>query len=125
MSKINSFEELDIWIKGMDLVKRVYEITSTNLFQKDYALKDQIRKSVISIPSNISEGFERQSNKSFVQFLYYAKGSAGELRTQLNIAFKVNYINKESYSTLKDECVYVSSSISNLIHYLQKNSNSK
>lgn len=88
MSKFNKIEEMEVWQESVGLVETVYGLTQKNkLFQKDFALKDQIRKSAISIPSNISEGFERESNQKFIRFLFIAKGSCGELRTQLLIAY--------------------------------------
>src|SRR4030065_2762694 len=86
------FEELQIWEKARELVKAIYKLSMTDKFKKDYSLVDQIRRSSVSIMSNIAEGFERGSNTEFIQFLYIAKGSAGEVRTQLYIAYDLKYI---------------------------------
>ncbi len=78
MGKVNSFEELNIWIESRSFNEKLYKISNNGLFDKDYDLKRQIRRASISVSSNIAEGFERQTNNEFRQFLYIAKGSCGE-----------------------------------------------
>ncbi len=95
MSTIKHFEDLIVWQKARQLNKNIYTISNNTAFITDYALKDQIRKSSISIMSNIAEGFERNSTKEYKYFLNIAKGSSGELRSQLYIAYDLNYINEE------------------------------
>src|SRR5262249_38401175 len=90
MAKITSFEDIDAWKKGRILSRENYRHTKRGEFAHDFALRDQIRKSVISILSNIAEGFERGGDKEFRQFLATAKGSAGELRSQLYIVLEVS-----------------------------------
>ncbi len=82
-----SFEEMPVWNKSRELVKFVYGITKSKEFSKDFSLTDQIRRAAVSVMSNLVEGFERGSNTEFVQFLYIAKGSCGEVRTQLYAAW--------------------------------------
>lgn len=84
-----SFEDLEVWKRSCDLV---VEVCSVFREFRDYGLRDQISRSALSIPSNIAEGAERISRKEFIQFLGYAKGSVGELRTQLMIANRLGYI---------------------------------
>jgi len=84
---------------------------------KDFAFRDQIQRSAVSVPSNIAEGFERQTDKEFVQFLYIAKGSCGELRTQIYLALKLSYIEKTAGKKLIEQTKQVSSKISKLISY--------
>ena len=120
MAKIERFEDIVAWQKGMELCDAVYSITSKENFAKDYALKDQIRKSAISVPSNISEGFERESNNQFIYFLVIAKASAGELRTQLYIAKNQKYISAEEFEKLKEQCHAVSKLISGFVSYLRE-----
>lgn len=120
MATIAGFEEILAWQKGMELCDFIYEATKREGFSKDYALRDQIRKSAISVPSNIAEGFERESNNQFIYFLIIAKASAGELRTQLHIAKNQNYISKEEYEELRIKCLDVSKLISGFIGYLRK-----
>jgi four helix bundle protein len=86
MAKFNSFEEINSWKKARVFNKRIYEITDGVIFKKDYDLVRQIRRASISISSNIAEGYERNSDKEFIYFLYIAKASAGEVRSQLYLA---------------------------------------
>jgi len=90
---VTRFEDLDTWKRSRILVKQIYDLTKRNEFAKDFVLKDQVRRAVVSISSNIAEGFERGGNKEFIQFLYIAKASAGELRSQIYIALDLNYVN--------------------------------
>jgi len=102
MSKINSFEEIVSWQKSRELNIYIYSLTNKNeTFKKDFGLRDQIRRSSISISSNIAEGYERQTTKEFIRFLYIAKASAGEFRSQLYLAFDLNYLNLEDFEKLK------------------------
>jgi four helix bundle protein len=91
--RVERFEDLLAWQHGRNLCRDVYLLTMRNPFVRDFALRDQIRKSAISIPSNVAEGFERFRPGEFHQFLSIAKGSAGELRTQLYIASDIGYID--------------------------------
>jgi four helix bundle protein len=100
--KVRTFEDLLVWQMGIELVKRVYVLTSSGLFSRDFGLRDQIRRASVSIPTNIAEGFERASRKEYLQFLNFAKGSAGEVRSLLFVAFEVGYLQKESYEELRD-----------------------
>lgn len=120
MAKIERFEDIVAWQKAIELCDSIYAITLRNNFAMDYALKDQIRKSAISVPSNISEGFERESNNQFIYFLVIAKASAGELRTQLTIAKNQNYISSEEFQHLKEQCLNVSKLISGFVSYLRE-----
>lgn len=81
MGKFNSFEEINSWQKARLLNKRIYTITDSDLFRRDFDLARQIRRSSVSISSNIAEGFERNTDKEFIHFLFIAKGSAGEVRS--------------------------------------------
>jgi four helix bundle protein len=87
-----AFEDLDVWKRSAGLSADIYKILSD---LKDYGFKDQITRSGLSIPSNIAEGMERRSDKEKVNFLSYAKGSCGELRTQIYIGMKMGYLSKE------------------------------
>lgn len=116
--KIRRFEDLEVWQKSMTLVDRIYELTKKNSFSRDHSLKGQIRRAAISVPSNIAEGFERGSNKEFVQFLYIAKGSAGEVRTQLHIALNQKYITQEEFNPTNDLLTNISVMLKKFINYL-------
>jgi len=124
MATIEKFEDLEVWKVSMDLCADIYKLTNTELFSKDFGLKDQIRRSAISVPSNISEGYERDSKNQFVYFLVIAKGSCGELRTQLRIAKALNYLSEKEYFAINDKCISVSKQLAGFINYL-KNHKSK
>lgn len=92
------FQELLVWQKARDLAVAVYKETAEGAFTRDYGLRDQIRRSAVSIPSNIAEGDERDSDKDAIRFFYIAKGSLAELQTQLEIAQLIGYMNKAQFS---------------------------
>ena len=120
MAKFNSFEEIISWQKARELNVEIYNITNSNdLFNKDFGLRDQIRRASISISSNIAEGFERQTAKEFIRFLYIAKASAAEVRSQLYLAFDLNYIDKKQFDELNLKVNEVSKLTSGLLKYLQ------
>jgi four helix bundle protein len=114
-----SFEELPVWQKARELVKFIYALTKEEAFRKDFSLVDQIRRAAISVLSNIPEGFERGSNAEFIQFLYIAKGSAGEVRAQLYAAFDQGYMTGEQFKKGYHLCRNVSGQLSGLIDYLK------
>jgi four helix bundle protein len=94
MAKLNSFEEIIAWQKARELNAEIYRITIDNiLFSKDFGLRDQMRRASVSISSNVAEGFERETTKEFVRFLYISKASAGEFRSQLYLALDLNYLS--------------------------------
>ncbi len=119
MATIEKFEELEVWRTSMDLCTEIYKLTNTELFSKDFGLKDQIRRCSVSVPSNISEGYERDGKNQFLYFLAIAKGSCGELRTQLRIAYNLNYISNEEYEILNEKCLSTSKQIKGFIKYLK------
>jgi four helix bundle protein len=114
-----SFEEMDMWKRARELVKFIYQITKNKDFCRDFSLTDLIRRAAVSVMSNIAEGFERGSNTEFIQFLFIAKGSCGEVRTQLYAALDQTYITPEEFRTGKELCVNISSQICGLIQYLK------
>ena len=95
--KVNQFEDLIAWQKARELVRQIYEITRTGQFSKDFSLRDQIRRSSVSVMSNIAEGFERSGRAEFHQFLVIAKGSCAEVRSQLYVALDIHYISIEQF----------------------------
>ncbi len=124
MNKINSFEDLKVWQSARELSKEVYVLTQSDRFSKDFSLKDQINRSAGSVMDNIAEGFERGGNKEFGQFLYIAKGSCGEVRSQLNRALDRTYIDNADFTTLNNKAIEISKQLSGFISYL-KNSELK
>jgi four helix bundle protein len=115
-----SFEDLHIYQRARELANAIYTITKGNDFARDFGLVDQIRRAAVSILSNIAEGFERGSKTEFIQFLYIAKGSCGEVRAQLQVAQDQNYLRHNEYQRLYDLCKQISGMISNFIAHLQK-----
>ncbi len=118
--KIERFEDLEIWQEARELCKRVFEITMVNPFCSDFKFRDQIRSSSGSIMDNIAEGFERDGNKEFIQFLSVAKGSCGEVRSQSYRSFDYQYINQDILDELISRTTQLSKKISSLITYLKK-----
>ena len=98
---IRSFRDLDIWKKSIELVKDVNMITNAFPKSEIYNLVNQIRRSAVSVPSNISEGQIRQHTREFKQFLYISLGSLAELETQLIIAFELNYFGSKDFNNLE------------------------
>lgn len=116
------FTEMEVWQKAKLLTKLIYEATSTGTFSRDWALRDQIRKASVSIPSNIAEGFERGGNKEFIRFLSIAKGSAGEVLTQLHIAFDLGHLTENEFERLQDQTVRIGRMLGGFVQYLKKSS---
>ena len=110
--KVSSFEDLEVWKRAANLSAEIYR-GFQNL--KDYGFRDQITRSGLSIPSNIAEGFERKSNKEFVVFLNYARGSCGELRTQILIGMSINYISSAVGRAWLEETKRISAMITALM----------
>jgi len=119
MTGIERFEDVEAWKKARALVKAIYKATDASAFRKDWALRDQIRRAAISIMSNIAEGFSRQTDKEFVQFLFIAKGSVSEVQSQLYTASDVGYLPEEQFSTLYAAADEVARLLSGFIRYLK------
>ena len=120
MATFEKFEDLEVWKLSMDLCADIYRLTNTELLSRDFGLKDQIRRSAVSVPSNISEGFERDSKNQFLYFLVIAKGSCGELRTQLKIARMLNYLKEDEYTLINEKCISTSKQLAGFIKYLKQ-----
>ena len=119
-NKIESFEDLLVWQKGMKIVRQIYLITRDGRLSKDFGLRDQLRGAALSIPSNIAEGFERASRKEYLNFLNIAKGSAGEVRSLLRVAVEIGYLEEPQYYELKEMILELSRYLSNQIKSLKK-----
>jgi four helix bundle protein len=118
--KIETFEDLRVWQKGINLVKQIYLLTQEGQLSKDFGLRDQLRRASVSIPTNIAEGFERASRKEYVNFLNIAKGSAGEVRSLLRVALEVGYLDQETYSQLYSQAIELSRMLSNQIQAINQ-----
>ena len=119
MASVKDFEELAIFQKARELSQRIYPVTNKDGFKSDFRFVQQIRAAAGSIMDNIAEGFERGGNKEFLNFLYIAKGSCGEVRSQLIRANDVGYLTPDEYEDLYTECRKLSASIMNFIKELR------
>ncbi|HEX9831410.1 MAG TPA: four helix bundle protein [Thermodesulfobacteriota bacterium] len=118
MRTLKRFEDLEIWQEARTLAVMIYGTTAKGKFGRDIGLKGQIQRAAVSIASNIAEGFERKTNKDFIKFLYYAKGSTGEVRTQLHIARDLEYLSHEDFNEIVIKTDLLSAKIGKLISYL-------
>ena len=109
------FKDLLVWQKARDLAIDVYKITNQGRFRRDYGLTDQMRRSSVSVPSNIAEGDERDTDKDAIRFFYMAKGSLAELRTQLDIANEIEYLNEKVFEELDDKSGTIGKMLGSLI----------
>ena len=117
--KATSFEDLRIWQNARELSKEIYRISRFTEFSKDYRFVGQITSAMGSVMDNIAEGFERDGNKEFFQFLSIAKGSCGEVRSQLYRAYDAGYIDEELFNTLLGKIRALSSSIFHFMNTLR------
>ena len=113
--RIQKYEDLIVWQKSMDLVVDIYKLVKLLPNEEIYALSDQMRRAAVSIPSNIAEGQERGSAKEFVRFLYIAKGSKGELETQLSICIRLKYLTQPQAASAQSLLGEIGKMINSLI----------
>ncbi len=113
-------EDLLIWQRAMDLAASIYMQTKTGGFDQDWDFRGQIRRAAVSIPSNIAEGYEKGTFRDSIKFYYIAKGSAGELRTQCQLAGRVGHLTKDAAEKAADECSQISRMI---MSFIQKTKN--
>jgi len=116
---IKSYKDLDVWKKSVELVKRIYSATQNFPKEEVYALTSQIRRSVISISSNIAEGKSRQHTNEYIQFLYIGLGSCAELESQITIAKQLGYLNNAIEKEIIGELDYIGKMLTNLIKSLR------
>jgi four helix bundle protein len=125
MAGIVRFEEIESWKTARQLTTLIYQFTEQVGFAKDYGLKDQIRRASVSVMSNIAEGFESRTNTQFVNYLGHAKGSSGEVRSQLYIALDLRYISQEQFSEAFELADKASRQIKRFMEYPEKNASSQ
>jgi four helix bundle protein len=118
--QIKNFEDLEIWKESRRLTRHVYDLSRGPKVSKDFSLRDQIRSAVVSIMSNIAEGFERGGNQEFIQHLYIAKGSCGEVRSQLYVAHDQKYVEQNQMESLLIIVKRLSVMIKHLIDHLKR-----
>ena len=119
MARIENFEDLEVWQLSRRLTGKIYQVSQNGPFARDFGFCDQIRRAVVSIVSNIAEGFERRSNGQFIQFLDIANGSAGEVRAQLYIALDLGYVAKEQFDEMVKDVVAIGRMITSLVRHLR------
>jgi len=119
LSKIEKFEDIRAWKSAREVVNRIYEISQSEKFKRDFSLCDQIKRASISMMSNIAEGFSRQSTKEFIQFLFIAKGSSAEVQSQLYIALDRGYISGEQFREIYNKVEETAKLLSKFITYLK------
>lgn len=125
MATVKQFEDLRVWQLAREAVNDVYKYTQTGSFSKDFALLNQIRRSAISVLSNIAEGFESGSDAKFANYLRIAKGSSGECRAQLYLAYDLKYITDMEFDILKSKFIANSKQLAKFEIYLRNNSNNQ
>jgi len=114
--KIEKFEDIDSWKEARSLVKDVYRLFAD---VKDYGFKDQIQRAAISVMSNIAEGYDRGSNKEFIQFLVIARGSVSEVKSLSYAALDIGYINENAFVVITEHCLKLTNLINGFIRYLR------
>ena len=119
MTGITRFEEFEAWKTSRQLTGLIYRLSERDLSAKDYGLKDQVRRASVSVMSNIAEGFESRTDTQFINFLGHAKGSAGEVRSQLYVALDLKYITHEQFAEAYEFADKSARQISRFIDYLQ------
>lgn len=112
---MENFQKLRVWQLAKNLAVKIYRLTKSSEFSKDFGLKDQIQRAAVSIPANISEGDELGTNKQSIRHFYIAKGSVAELQTLLIISKEIDYIDDETMNLLDNECNVISAMLNKLI----------
>lgn len=120
MATIKQFEDLQVWRLAREFTQQVYRLTSTEPACRDFALRDQIRRSSISVMSNIAEGFGRGGNREFLNFLHIARGSLAEAKSQLYVMLDTGHINQDQFTTTVDRAIQTEACLNGLIKYLSK-----
>jgi len=108
MATIERFEDIEAWKRAPQMTRKIYALSREGAFSRDFGLKDQMRRASVSSMSNIAEGFERDGTQEFIHFLSMAKGSSGELRSQLYVALDEGYITQEQFDELYRDAEAVS-----------------
>lgn len=115
-----SFENFPIYKKAISFTVKVFKILDIENLQKEFSLKDQLKRATLSITNNIAEGSEYGSNKQFIKFLWIAKGSCAEVRSMLFVLYSLEKIDDETFNTLNNECLEITKEIYHFIKYLEK-----
>lgn len=121
MPTIYRFEEIEAWKTARELTRLIYDLSNQGKFERDFGLKDQIRRASVSVMSNIAEGFESKTQPQFIKYLGYAKASAGEVRSQLYVVCDLGYISSEDFNQTFLLAEKASGQIARFIVYLERN----
>ena len=116
---VKSYQDFRVWQKSMDLVEEIYRLVKRLPMDEKYALGDQMRRAVVSIPSNIAEGQSRYSNKDFIRFLFISRGSVSELETQLLLCTRIGYMSQDDVKKSTVLCVEVGKMLNSLINSMK------
>ena len=119
MATFQSFEEIEAWQEARKLTRQIYAVSKAGTFSRDFGLRDQICRASVSVMSNIAEGFDRSGTGEFIQFLAIAKGSAGEVKSQLYVAIDQSYINQETFDQLLAQAAKTGRLLGGLMNYLR------
>lgn len=125
MAPIKRFEEIQAWQTAREITKQVYMLSDQGQFGQDYGFKDQIRRAAVSVMSNIAEGFESNTQALFINFLGHAKASAGEVRSQLYVAYDLGYVSEDQFNFLADQTRKCSRQVYKFMKYLKKQPSSR
>lgn len=120
MATVNKFEDLEAWKISREITKEVYRISKTEKFCRDFGLCNQMQRASVSIMSNIAEDFERDGNKEFINYLSIAKGSLGEVRSQIYVALDQNYISETEFTLVCEKIIQNGRVIAGLMNYLKR-----
>jgi four helix bundle protein len=120
MTTMGRFEDIAVWQKAREMTWTIYKCSRRGEFARDFSLKDQIRRSSSSVMSNIAEGYEREGTEEFARFLSQAKGSCGEVRSQLYVAIDQEYLSNDEFRIIGDMAVETSKMISGLMTSLRQ-----
>ncbi len=125
MAKVDRFEDLDVWKNARKLAALIYRLTQQERFAKDFGLKDQLRRAAVSVVSNIAEGFESQTQNTFIDYLGRAKASAGVVRAQLYLALDLEYVTEPEFADAYDLVLVCSKQLTRFIQYLRTQPNDR
>jgi four helix bundle protein len=125
MKRIERFEDLEIWNEAIQLGAQLYRFSEVGKLKRDFSAKDQLKRAAVSVSNNIAEGFEYNNNNVFQRFLTYAKGSAGEIRSQLFLLKEAEMITSDEYKNFEPKLVKISSKIAAFKRYLRDFENKK
>jgi len=120
VARIERFEDIEAWREARVLVRSIYSLTRNPPLAADSNLRDQLQRAAVSIMANIAEGFERGSNRQFIQYLLQARGSAGEVRSLLYLAHDLGLIGEEEFAGAMEQATLVARLLSGFVRYLRK-----